>query len=546
MRARVLDVIADRALLALLAGSLLLFVAYPVVCIALQSVAGADGGLTADAFAKVWGRYGDSLRNSVLVGVGTAALCTVVSTAVALAVSAARGVARKAGMLTLLITLVAPPFVSSLAYIQLFGRRGWIVHGLLGLSWDPYNAFGVILMQSVSFAPLSALFLIGILQKLDAGAIRAARDLGARPGAILRDVVLPLIGPGILVSLLLAFVRSLADFGTPIIIGGRFSTLAADIYLQLVGYSDLGLSAAMNMFLLVPSVVAFFVYRRLMRASDRLADASRAESTELGLALHRCGPLGWAALAVAALFFAMMVLQYTCILASGFLKSSHGTYSFTLQYWDALWRTDASTMGRSVVYALIVGVVGTLFALLFAYYMNRRRVPARGALDCLATLPYMLPGPCFGIGYILAFNHEPLALTGTAFIVIANMLFKQLPTTTKMCAAALAQVPHALEDSVRDLGGGRLAVIRDAILPSMRPALLNCFAYNFSTSMVTAGAVLFLINPGEKLAVFKLFDAVYTGDYATASLVASAIIAVTLTVEGGAWLLARRFDPARR
>lgn len=532
---------ADRAVVAVIAVSLAVFVAYPVACIFVQSFAG-DGGLSLASYEKTWSRYGADLLNSVAAGTGTALLCTAISVAVALAVAAQRGALRAAGMAVLLITLVAPPFVSSLAYIQLFGRRGWIIHGLLGLSWDPYNAFGVILMQSVSFAPLSALFLIGVLEKVDTGAIHAAQDLGARPGAVLRSVVMPLLGPGILVSLLLSFVRSLADFGTPIIIGGRFSTLAADIYLQLVGYSDLGLSAAMNMFLLVPSLVAFLVYRRLLARSDRLADASRAPSGRLALKMHRCGPLGAAVIAVAALFFAMMVLQYACILASGFLKSSHGTYQFTLQYWNALWATDASTMVRSVAYALVIGVVGTAFAMLIAYYTNRRAVPGRNLIDALATLPYMLPGPCFGIGYILAFNHPPLQLTGGALIVLVNMLFKQLPTTTKMCSAALAQVPHALERSVRDLGGGRLAVIRDAVLPSVRPALLNCFAYNFSTSMVTAGAVLFLINPGEKLAVFKLFDAVYTGDYATASLVASVIIVITLAVEGAAWLAAKRWE----
>lgn len=68
--------------------------------------------------------------------------------------------------------------------------------------------------------------------------------------------------------------------------------------------------------------------------------------------------------------------------------------------------------------------------------MDRRRIIGRSLFDCLATLPYMLPGTCFGIGYILAFNHAPLKLTGTALIVLANMLFKQLPTSTKICTAS--------------------------------------------------------------------------------------------------------------
>ena len=163
-------------------------------------------------------------------------------------------------------------------------------------------------MQSISFVPLNAMFLSGILEKLDEGSLRSARDLGASGGAILRDIVLPLIRPATLVCLLLSFVRSLADFGTPIIIGGRFSTLAADIYLQVVGYSDLEKSSAMNMFLLIPSIVFFFVYRALMRRSDKLTDASRTAQTELGLSLPHCGAMGWGMIALSTVFFVMIVL----------------------------------------------------------------------------------------------------------------------------------------------------------------------------------------------------------------------------------------------
>lgn len=544
-----IDVFAERLLLAVVLGALALFVLYPMACLVVQSFSGSGSttahGFTLAAYGKTLAKYQGDLVNSVVSATGTAALCTIMSVACALTVASARGWRHSLGKLVLLITLVAPPFVTSLAYIQLFGRRGWITNGLLGLSWDPYGIGGVVVMQSVSFVPLTALFLIGMLDKLDAGSVRAARDLGARPAGVLRTVVLPLMAPGILVSLLLSFIRSLADFGTPIIIGGRFSTLAADIYLQLVGYSDLGVSAAMCMFLFVPGLAAFFAYRRLLLRCDRLASTQRSGSQRLDLKLSRCGVVGWLALAIAALFFAAMVLQYACIFASGFLKSSHGSYSFTLQHWNALWRTDTSTMVRSVAYALIIGVVGTLFALLVAYFVNRRNIPGKNVIDAVATLPYMLPGPCFGIMYILAFNHPPLAITGTAVIVLANMLFKQLPTTSKLMSAALANMPRELEASVRDLGGGRLAVIRDAVLPCIRPALISSFAYNFSTSMVTAGAVLFLISPSEKLAVFKLFDAVYTGDYAAASLVASVIIVITLAVEGAAGLATRLFEKRR-
>ena len=530
----------DRLMVLALLGSVCLFVLYPMVCILLRSLSSGAGGLTLDSYVQVWSQYQTSLRNSVFTALCTSALSTLFSLSSALLVSTGRGWRRGLGMGLLLITMVSPPFVSSLAYIQLYGRRGWITYRLLGLSWNPYNCWGVIWMQSLSFVPVNALFLLRLLGQMDRDSLLAAQDLGANPRHILLDVVLPLLKPGVLVCALLSFVRSLADFGTPVIIGGRFSTIASDIYLQLTGFSNLEKASAMNMVLLLPSIAAFFLYRWLMGQVGALS-GERSRRQQFVLPLRRCGGPGVFILLGGPLFFLLIGVQYACILSSGFLKRTRNGTVLTLEYVEKLWRFSLDTVVRSVVYALIVALAGTLFAMLFAYLVHRRGVKFGGFFDCLATLPYMLPGTCFGIGYILAFNRPPLKLTGTAVIVLANMLFKQLPTTTKICSATLAQIPLAQERAARDLGGDRLSVLRYVILPGLRPAFLSCFAYNFSSSMTTAGAVLFLIDPGHQLAVFKLFDAVYTGEYALASLMASLIVVIVLAVEGGVyWAVGRK------
>ena len=190
--------LADRLILLVLFLSICLFVLYPMVCILLRSLQGGEG-LSLQLYADVWEQYRGNLYNSVFTAVCVALLCTVFSLSAALLLSTGSGWGRALGMGLLLITMVSPPFVSSLAYIQLYGRRGWISYRLLGISWNPYNCWGVILMQSISFVPVNALFLIGMLSRMDRDSLLAARDLGASPGRILRDVVLPLLRPGILV-----------------------------------------------------------------------------------------------------------------------------------------------------------------------------------------------------------------------------------------------------------------------------------------------------------------------------------------------------------
>ncbi len=481
----------------LLVGSVMVFILFPMIKLFTQSILGEDGSLTTAYYSQVWNQYSVSLKNSIFVAVLTALLSTFLSLGVAFILAISKGWIRRSIMGMVLVAMVSPPFVSSLAYIQLYGKRGLITHGLLGLSLDPYNQWGIILMQSISFVALNAVFLEGMLKKIDANVVKSARDLGADASSVIRDVILPMLKPGILVSLLLSFIRSMADFGTPIIIGGRYSTLASEVYLQIVGYSSIEKASAMNMFILIPSIVAFFLYRLLMKKSDDLMKTGRGRQDRLNIGIKGTGIFGGVSVLITLVVFIVIFLQYASIFLNGFLKNGRNGY--------------------------------------FAYFMDRRKVKGRHVLDGIVTLPYVIPGICFGIGYILAFNSWPLKITGTAAIVLLNMLFKQLPTTTKICSAALTQIPESLELAARDLGGNQGAVIKDIIIPSMKPAFVSSFVYNFSSSMTTAGAILFLVSPSRKLAVFKLFDSVYRGEYAMASLLATVIILIVLAVEAGVY-----------
>ncbi len=46
-----------------------------------------------------------------------------------------------------MLTMISPPFVSSLAYINLFGRRGIITHGILKLTLNTYGWRGIVIME---------------------------------------------------------------------------------------------------------------------------------------------------------------------------------------------------------------------------------------------------------------------------------------------------------------------------------------------------------------------------------------------------------------
>ena len=500
--------ILDYFILAVLVAGVLIFILYPLLCMIRQSFVGEEGFST-EVYKSIFSANLQLVKNSVFVGVLSAFFSTILGLLVSICVWTAGKKLGKFLEAILLISMVSPPFIASLAYIQLFGRNGLITKGVFGLSLNPYGWLGVVVMQTLFFSSLNALMIIGMLRKMDMSLVRASFDLGASSGYTLWRIVVPLLKPVLLSCFLLSFIRSIADFGTPVVIGGRFETVSTEIYMQVIGYSRLDKSAALNVLLLIPTILVFILYRYLMQKNEKVISGNR---------------LG------AGIFFVMMALEYGSIFLNSFSRNLRGKITFTTMYLDALLERNMDTFIRSVEYALIVAIVGSLIGILLSYYIERRKIKFGGVLDFIITLPYMLPGSCFGIGYILAFNHEPLKLTGTAVIVILNMIYKQMSITTKASASSLLQISTELDAAARDLGANKFLVMKDVILPNVKQAFATGFINNFTSAMVTAGAVIFLVTPGQKIAVFTLFDCINTGRYGEASMIATFIIVITISV----------------
>jgi len=522
----------DYIILGLISISVLIFILWPILCV-IKSSLFIDGDFTLELYNKLFTNNNKLLYNSVFVATLSATLSTILSVAIALKISFMTGKKKLILMGILMVTMISPPFVSSLAYIQLFGRRGLITYRLLKLSLNPYGWHGIVAMQSLSFASLNALLLIGIISKLDMSLVQSSLDLGSSPSYALRKIIIPLIKPAILVCFLLSFVRSLSDFGTPMTIGGGFNVLATEIYMQIIGYGNLELAAAMNVIILIPALIIFIVYRKLMKKYNILSKGTSNKASSSDYTFILKGIINWGITLICGVFFTMMILQYLTIFISGITKFSYGKIQFTLDHFKYLKLYSVTSFVRSIVYGIIVGIVGTIIGILLSYYTERRKIKGMEALDFIGTLPYIIPGTFFGIGYILAFNNPPLMLTGTAAIVIINCIFKQLPMTTKTSSAALSQININLEEAGRDLGAGKFHIIKDIIFPNLKNAFVVGFINNFTTSMTTIGAIIFLIHPGKKIATLALFDAINSGEYGVGSLIATIIIVITMIVNLG-------------
>ncbi len=116
------------------------------------------------------------------------------------------------------LPLVLPPVVVGYFLLVLLGREGplgQVLDRVFGISL-PFTWQGAALAAAVMAFPLMVRAMRLSLEAVDRRLEAAARTLGARPFEVFLTVTLPLMAPGILAGALLAFARSLGEFGATI------------------------------------------------------------------------------------------------------------------------------------------------------------------------------------------------------------------------------------------------------------------------------------------------------------------------------------------
>ncbi len=134
------------------------------------------------------------------------------------------------------LPLVLPPVVVGYALLVLFGRHGWAggwLYDNFGITFA-FNWKGAALASAVMAFPLMVRAMRLSLELVDRRLEAAARTLGAGRPRVFFTITLPLMSPGILTGAILAFARSISEFGATITfvsnIPGETRTLPIALY----------------------------------------------------------------------------------------------------------------------------------------------------------------------------------------------------------------------------------------------------------------------------------------------------------------------------
>lgn len=426
--------------------------------------------------------------------------------------------------------IISPPFLLALSAILLLGENGLITQWLaarFGLRWSIYGLPGLVLTETLAYFPLAFLTLEGVLTGFDPALEESAMDLGSSKLRTFFRVTLPLATPGLAASFLLLFIRSLEDFGNPVVLQGRFPVLTVQAYLAITGMYNLPLGATLAILLLVPTVVAFVLLQFWVGRRSYVTVTGRPSTA----GLRSTEPsVKWPLFGVVVVLSGVILLFYGMVLYGGFTKLWGVNYSLTLENFRYVFSTGASYLINTLKLAGIATPAGGLLGLVIAYLVTRKKFPGRRLLDFLSMLNFAVPGIIVGMGYVFAFNTPPLQLTGTALIIVLVFIFQRMPVAIRDGVAMLQQIDPGIDDASADLGSGFFRTFRRITLPLAAPALLAGMAYMFSACVTSISAVIMVVSAKWQLVTVALLHEVDNADLSQAAAYGVVIIFVVLGV----------------
>jgi iron(III) transport system permease protein len=484
--------------------------------------------LTLGNYARVLGQpfFRTALLNSVIVGVGGMVGAMLLGLPLA-ALTARYVIAGREFLATLaVLALVSPPFIGAYAWIMMLGRNGFVRTALeeLGVELPSiYGYLGIVLVFSLKFYPFVFLLASSSLRTINPLLEEAAEGLGAGPWRRFFAVTLPLVFPAVSAGALLTFVLSVADFGTPAIVGGNVRVLATTAYnlftSEMAG--NPGLASATSVVLIVMSLAVVALQRAAVRKRNVAGNLIRKQTPK------RLPPLR-SALAHFVCYAIVLAssLPSLVVIYTSFRKTSGPVFKpgYGLDSYARILREVPQVIGNSFVYSLVAVTLIVVLGSLIGYLVARRDTGMAAALDTVLFIPYIVPGVVLGLAFVVTFNVKPLEITGTATIIVLMLFIRRLPYAVRASASILKQIRESIEEAAVSLGASPARAFAVITLPLMLPGIVAGALMSFITAINELSSSLILYVGRTMTMPVRIYLSVLDGEFGTAAALSTILL----------------------
>lgn len=398
---------------------------------------------------------------------------------------------RKTWTWILALPLVIPPYVGAVAYIIIFGPRGWLRTFWENSSWlsgsyplNMYSFWGVFFVLTMFTYPYVYLIASASLRKMNRNFEEVARSQGMNARQIFWKVNLPFLRPAIGAGAILIALYVLSDFGAIAML--RYTTFTAAIYYQMGSYDNLS-ATVLSVVLIALTLIFLWAEGKTRRRQNYYQTTNTFNEPDI-LALGKWKPL--------ATGFVLLVFFLSVLLPI-----------IVLVYWSIIGMSEGALDTKFWKYALnsiqvsgLAAFISMLLALPIIYLKSRYPSFISSGIEKLSYSGYSLPGVIVALGIIFMFNQTPIY--NTFYLVAIAFVIRFLPQAMQSGEASLSLLSPRIDEAARSLGHPPWKVMLKVIIPSILPGILAGGALVFVSSIKELPATLLLRPPGfDTLAV---------------------------------------------
>jgi len=512
----------------------MLFLIYPLFALLKNSVINGDtGGFTLEYFIRFFSKkyYYGTIFNSMKVTVAVTLLTVVVAAPLAYIMTTVQIKGAAAIRILILVSSMSAPFIGAYSWILLLGRSGsltGILNRLFGVRLPGIYGFpGILLVLTIQFSPLIFMYVSGALKNVDNSLLEAAESMNCTGLRKILTVLLPLIMPTILGGGLLVFMRALADFGTPMLMGEGYRTIPVLIYNEFI--SEVGgednFAAAISVLVILFATAIFLLQKFISTRKSFTMSALRPIEAKKETGIKNILAHGYVYLYTCIAMLPQCVVVYTSFLKTdGRLFS--GGYSFD-SYQTAFGRLGTA-ITNTFLYAAISIVFIAIFAVLISYVTVRRPGILTNVIDIFSMFPYIVPGSILGIALLVTFNKGPVRIAGTMIIMIVAYTIRRLPYTVRSSSAILHQVSISVEEAAISLGTGQLKTFFKVTVPMMVSGIVSGAVLSLISIITELSTSVLIYTSRTKTMSIETYTQVVRGNYGVAAALSTIMTLTTV------------------
>lgn len=512
-----------------------LFLIYPLFSLFITAFQDTEtGAFTLGHFIHFFQRkyYYESMINSFTVTTCVTVLAIIIGTILAYFMSMYKVKFKSAVEVCIIISLLSPPFIGAYSWILIGGRSGvltqWLQNSFGIEAPSIYGFSGILLVLTLKLYPFIYLYVSGALKSIDSALIEAAESLGCSGIKKVFTVIVPLITPTILAGALMVFMNAMADFGTPMLIGEGFNVMPVMIYSEFINEvgDQANFAAAMAAIMVFITSVIFLLQKYVVnRKSFTMSSLRPIQVGELhgveNVLMH----------AGIYLLVALSLIPQIMVIYTSFLKTSGAIFvdGYSLDSYRTIFNTLGSAIQNTYMFSTCAMLMIIFLGMTVAYLTTRRKSWLTEIIDTLTMFPYIIPGSVLGITLLLAFNDEPLLLSGTAFIIIISLVIRRLPYTLRSSSAILYQISPSMEEASISLGASPLKTFFKITAVMMLPGVMSGAILSWITAINELSSSVILFTGATKTMSVAIYTEVIRASYGTAAALSTILTLTTIT-----------------